>query len=83
MKGGIKPYQAFVWSIISSVIGTTLEKGAETSIYLASSDEVKGVTGKYFAKCKPKKPLPATYDESLRKKLWNVSEELTGFSYQS
>ena len=47
------------------------KKGAETSVYLASSDEVKDVTGKCFAKKKEIATCPASCDESLQKRLWN------------
>jgi len=53
-------------------------KGAETSIYLASSPEVTGTSGKYFAKKKEKKSSKESYDESVAKRLWNESAKLTG-----
>ena len=52
------------------------KKGAETSVYLASSDEVRGVTGKCFAKKKESATCPASYDESLQKRLWNETATL-------
>ncbi len=54
------------------------EKGAETSIYLASSDEVAGVTGKYFDKKKSKPSNPISYDQAECERLWNVSLKLCG-----
>ena len=54
------------------------EQGAQTSIYLACSPEVEGVTGKYFVDCKPVRSSPLSYDQSLAEKLWQVSLELTG-----
>jgi NAD(P)-dependent dehydrogenase (short-subunit alcohol dehydrogenase family) len=54
------------------------EEGAKTSIYLASSPEVEGVTGKYFAKQKPVSPSAASQDDGAARRLWDVSEELTG-----
>ena len=51
--------------------------GAETSIYLAASPEVEGVTGKYFAKRKEKASSKASYDLVSAEKLWNLSEALT------
>ena len=42
----------------------TPEQGAQTSIYLATSPKVEGVTGKYFVKCKPIASSPASYDEA-------------------
>ena len=52
-------------------------KGAETSVYLASSEEVEGVTGKYFDKCRPRKSSRISYDKAVAKRLWEVSEGLT------
>jgi NAD(P)-dependent dehydrogenase (short-subunit alcohol dehydrogenase family) len=56
------------------------KKGAETSVYLASSDEVKNVTGKCFAKKKETKTCPASYDEELQKHLWNKTESMLGLA---
>jgi NAD(P)-dependent dehydrogenase (short-subunit alcohol dehydrogenase family) len=54
------------------------EKGAETSIYLASSPEVEGITGKYFEKKHEKYPSRTAQDDELARNLWEVSEQLTG-----
>ncbi len=54
------------------------EKGAQTSVYLASSPEVEGVTGKYFYDCKEIPSNPLSYDTSLAEKLWQVSLDMTG-----
>jgi NAD(P)-dependent dehydrogenase (short-subunit alcohol dehydrogenase family) len=53
------------------------EKGALTSIYLASSPEVEGISGKYFAKQKPAIPASAAYDLDAAVRLWNLSQQLT------
>jgi len=50
------------------------EKGAATSIFLASSPKVENITGKYFIKKREKKPSKLVADEALRKKLWTTSE---------
>lgn len=52
--------------------------GAETSLYLATSPEVAGVTGAYFTKKKAVSSSKGTYDRELAKKLWDRSVELTG-----
>jgi NAD(P)-dependent dehydrogenase (short-subunit alcohol dehydrogenase family) len=52
------------------------KKGAETSIYLASSEDVKDVTGKCFIKKKEAMTCPASYDEELQKRLWNKTESM-------
>ena len=54
------------------------ERGARTSIYLASSREVEGVTGKYFARRRQQKSSEASHNEEAAHQLWEVSEELTG-----
>jgi NAD(P)-dependent dehydrogenase (short-subunit alcohol dehydrogenase family) len=53
------------------------EKGARTQVWLASSPEVEGVTGKYFDKCAERTPSRAAQDDAGAKKLWAISEELT------
>ena len=54
------------------------DQGAQTSIYLASSPEVEGVSGKYFIDCKAVDSSPRSHDQALAEKLWQVSLELTG-----
>jgi NAD(P)-dependent dehydrogenase (short-subunit alcohol dehydrogenase family) len=56
----------------------TPEKGAETQVWLASSPEVEGVTGKYFDKCKEARPSRAALEEDAPAKLWALSEKMTG-----
>jgi retinol dehydrogenase-14 len=56
----------------------TPTKGAATSIYLASSPEVEGVTGKYFAKGKPKTSNKLSYDDAAAARLWRISAGLVG-----
>jgi len=53
-------------------------KAAETSIYLASSPEVEGTTGKYFMKKKAVPSSPITYDEAAARRLWEISTQITG-----
>ncbi|HEY6472128.1 MAG TPA: SDR family oxidoreductase [Acidimicrobiales bacterium] len=53
-------------------------KGARTSIYLASSPAVEGVTGKYFVKCKERKPRRWAEDPEAAQRLWQVSADLVG-----
>ncbi|GAC1535668.1 MAG: SDR family oxidoreductase [Herpetosiphon sp.] len=60
-----------------NLISTSTEKGAETSIYLASSPAVAGVTGKYFAKQKPVASSKASYDQAAWQRLWAISEQFT------
>jgi NAD(P)-dependent dehydrogenase (short-subunit alcohol dehydrogenase family) len=54
------------------------EQGARTSVYLASSAEVEGITGKYFDKCKERRPAATALENGAPERLWTISEELTG-----
>ncbi len=52
----------------------TPEQGADTAVYLATSDEFAGISGKYFYKRKPAKISKAASDDQLAEKLWTVTE---------
>jgi NAD(P)-dependent dehydrogenase (short-subunit alcohol dehydrogenase family) len=56
---------------------SSAEKGAETSIYLASSREVEGVSSKYFIKRKEAMSSKETYDEAAQQRLWQICAQLT------
>ncbi len=58
----------------------TPDRGAETSIYLASAPEGHGVTGRYFANRKPKRSSKDSYDTAAQTRLWQVSAELIGLA---
>jgi NAD(P)-dependent dehydrogenase (short-subunit alcohol dehydrogenase family) len=55
----------------------SIEEGARTSVYLASSPEVASVTGKYFVKRRAVRSNEVSYCQCSQKKLWALSEELT------
>jgi retinol dehydrogenase 12 len=54
------------------------EKGAETIVYLASSNEVANVTGKYFYKCREATPTREALDDDAARRLWQETERLAG-----
>jgi NAD(P)-dependent dehydrogenase (short-subunit alcohol dehydrogenase family) len=54
------------------------EKGAATSIYLAASPQVEGATGGYYAKSRLARSSALSHDEASARRLWEVSERLTG-----
>jgi NAD(P)-dependent dehydrogenase (short-subunit alcohol dehydrogenase family) len=64
----------------ASTFGAKPEEGAETSIYLASSAEVERVTGKYFERRQVRRSSRESYDEAPARRLWELSERLTGTS---
>jgi NAD(P)-dependent dehydrogenase (short-subunit alcohol dehydrogenase family) len=56
------------------------ERGADTPVYLASSPDVEGVSGRYFANQAAKKSNAASYDAGVTGRLWQVSADLVAFS---
>jgi NAD(P)-dependent dehydrogenase (short-subunit alcohol dehydrogenase family) len=63
---------------LANVIAMSPEKGARTSIYLASSPDVEGVSGRYFVKEKPVESSPQSRDQAAWERLWRLSVEMTG-----
>ena len=69
-----------VGGAIARTFGGSPEAGAETSIHLAASPEVEGVTGKYFVERRATRSSRASYDEELQHRLWEVSAQLTALA---
>jgi NAD(P)-dependent dehydrogenase (short-subunit alcohol dehydrogenase family) len=65
---------------ISSPFFLSPARGASTSVYLASSPDVEGVSGEYFVKCRPKQPRRWAQDPDAARRLWQVSEQLVGLA---
>jgi NAD(P)-dependent dehydrogenase (short-subunit alcohol dehydrogenase family) len=65
---------------VMSALGGTPEQGADTVIWLASSPEVEGVTGKYFIRRREARSSSASYDQTAARRLWLESERLTGLT---
>ena len=61
-------------------IAISPEKGARTSIWLASAPSLAGATGEYFYKCAPSTPSAVARDDEAARRLWAVSEELLATS---
>ena len=62
------------------LMGASPDKGAKTSIFLAISGAVEGVSGKYYVRQKAMQSSESSYDENLANRLWDASAELTGLS---
>ncbi|WP_075836914.1 SDR family oxidoreductase, partial [Deinococcus marmoris] len=54
----------------------TVQQGAQNSLYVATSPQIKGISGQYFVKQKPGKPNALAADEGAQERLWKLSEEL-------
>jgi NAD(P)-dependent dehydrogenase (short-subunit alcohol dehydrogenase family) len=70
------------WLKLSYILGKPFMRspasGAQTSIYLASSDEVENISGKYFKNKSITAPAEIAFDDALTEKLWEKSAALTG-----
>ena len=58
--------------------GTSLESGAQTSLFLATSPSVEGVTGKYFDDCREVSPSPVSLDAAERQRFMDVTNKMLG-----
>ena len=63
-------------SIFAPLVARSPEKGAETSIFLASSPSVEGMTGKYFYDSQMIAAAPQATDMVVARKLWDASNEI-------
>jgi len=71
------PLMRFAVRVGRPFLKTTAE-GARTPIYVASSPQLEGASGLYFANCKPAKPSRWARDDREAKRLWTYSEQLCG-----
>ncbi len=67
-----------VFGVAKSLLAKSEADGAKASIYLASSPDVEGVSGKYFDNGKAVRSSPVSYDEEIGRELWRASEKLVG-----
>jgi NAD(P)-dependent dehydrogenase (short-subunit alcohol dehydrogenase family) len=73
---GVQGIMHAIGVLVYAVAGISAEKGADTTLYLATSPEVEGVSGKYFAKSRAIPSSKLSHDRVIRRCLWEVSEEL-------
>lgn len=66
--------------LFARIAAISVEAGARTPVYLARSEEVSGVSGKYFYKCKYVEPSTWARDDAAARRLWDVSASLTGLA---
>jgi len=57
----------------------TAEEGAQTSIYVAVSKDLEGVSGQYFSECCISKPSDYAMDDGVAKKLFELSEAYANY----
>lgn len=68
---------AWANGILQRYFAVSPEKGAETSIFLATSPSVAQVTGRYFVDCNAVSSAPQSYDVTSRRRLWEMSLQMT------
>lgn len=76
IKTNIMHQLPWILRSIFKIMSASTQKGSKTPVYLASSPEVKGVSGKFFSNCKPAKTSAEADDVSSAKKLWDISMSL-------
>ena len=59
----------------AKMFARTVDNGADSSIYLSTSDEVKGISGKYFFKCREIRSSRASYVKEDWQKVWDLCSE--------
>jgi len=72
-----RPLPKFLQALIK-LVTISPEHGARTSIYLASSPEVEGVTGEYFVRCRRHTSSEASHNREAEQRLWVLSAQLAG-----
>lgn len=68
-------------SVVGLIVGKTPEQGAQTSIYCAVQEGIENDSGKYFSDCAVARSSKQSYDIGLGKKLWDLSESMTGVTF--
>lgn len=76
MKNSNPVLAALIWLVFRA--GMSAERGARTSLLLASSPELEEVTGKYYSAGNQVRSSRMSYDKAAAARLWDLSEELTG-----
>ena len=73
---------ARIWSILFRVVqrffAISSQKGAETLVYLATSPDAAGISGKYWNNKQQKQSSENSYDRQQQTALWQYSAEVTG-----
>lgn len=66
----IKPFSSFFFK--------NTEQGSQTTLHCALQEGIEGLSGRYFSNCTVKDVYPKAKDDAAAKKLWELSERLSG-----
>ena len=78
LKRHMPDYQQWLVRTFGGLFMKTMEQGAATTCYVATSPALNGVTGHFFADSNPSYPAGFMEDDDMARELWRVSEELVG-----
>lgn len=81
-RGLLWPIRPFYW-LFQKLTALTPEQGADTIVYLAASPALEGITGKFFIHRRETRAAAAAYDLETARRLWQLSEAMTGVSAAS
>lgn len=72
---GLGSFSRRGWKLITPFM-SSVDRGAQTTLYLATAPELEGVSGKYFANRQERRSSRNSYDEATGRRLWQVSQKL-------
>lgn len=76
--GDARGMTAIIFRGLQALFGRSPQKGAETLVYLASSPDVAGLSGKYWVDKKQLRSSDNSYDREQQRRLWDYSAQITG-----
>ncbi len=82
MIRNFRPFVKYFYPLVGLFM-LTPRKGAKTSVYLASSPEIDGISGKYFKRKKEAESVKISYNEDISKQLWEISVQLTNLDFKN
>jgi len=81
MIRNFRPFVKYFYHLVGLFMKSP-KRGAKNSIYLASTPDIDGASGKYFKKRKEAKSVKISYDATVSKQLWDVSVKLTNIDFK-
>jgi NAD(P)-dependent dehydrogenase (short-subunit alcohol dehydrogenase family) len=82
MKTDLMKNGPFYAKLITALIGKSPRKGAEATVYLATSPEIEQMNGRFFSGKKVSDSNAYSHDQEVQQRLWTVSTKLTALEEQ-
>jgi NAD(P)-dependent dehydrogenase (short-subunit alcohol dehydrogenase family) len=70
-----------IFRAMKLLLGVSVETGARTIVYLASSPDVAAISGRYFEKCRPVLPALQADDDQAARRLWIATSKIAGVEW--